>query len=973
SLTVPGVRYVVDTGTARISRYNQRTKVQRLPIEPISQASANQRAGRCGRVADGICIRLYSEEDFLSRPEFTDPEIVRTNLASVILQMTSLRLGQVARFPFIDPPDSRQIADGVRLLEELRAFESTQPGEGAVATDGQEGEGQRRLTAYGRQLALLPVDPRLGRMLVEADQLGCLREVLVVVAALSIQDPRERPLERQEMATAAHKRFADEHSDFAAYLNLWRYLQEQQKALSSSAFRRMCKSEFLHYLRIREWQDLHQQLRQACRQAGFDVTKGTDHTEPDLDTVHRALLSGLLSQVGSRDEVKRDYLGARGARFGISPGSSLLRKQPQFVMAGELVETSRLWARTVARIDPTWAEEVGAHLVRRSYSEPRWSAKQGSAVATERVTLYGVPIVVSRTVGYAAVDSAEARHLFIQRALVEGDWTTHHRFVADNAALVRRLSELEARTRRRDLLVDDATVFGFYDERLPPEVVSARHFDSWWKRVSRQTPDLLTFTEELLLSDRAGAVDHDAFPTTWRQGELVLEVTYTFEPGTADDGVTVHVPLEVLNRVTPQGFDWQVPGLREELVTALIRSLPKATRRLLVPAPEHAGVLTRALAERGLGPQDGALTDVLSAVLRETHGVVVAPDEWAVDRIPAHLRIRFSVSSVGDTRSRVLAVGTDLEAVRDVAAPQLRRRVAEAGAALERTGLRGWDLGDVPTDYATTSAAGRRVEGYPALVDDGDSVSLRLLPTRAEAVSEHRLGVRRLLILGTTPPWRAVLARMSNAEKLALANNPHGSVPALLDDCLACAVDAIAAERVSGEVRTPTAFAEALAVVRAHAAARVTRVLDLVEPVLAADLQARRRLDAMTAPATAALVSDVRAQLRELVRPGFVADAGEMRLTDLGRYLRAVLHRLDRAPTDLPRDARATEEVLIAEEAYAALLSSLRPAQRASTEVTAIRWMLEELRVSLFAQGLGTAYPVSVKRIQRAIAQATAP
>lgn len=975
SLTVPGIRYVVDTGTARISRYSQRTKVQRLPIEPVSQASATQRAGRCGRLADGICIRLYSEDDFLARPEFTDPEILRTNLASVILQMTSLRLGDVARFPFIDPPDTRQIADGVRLLEELRAFEPA-------------ADGGTRLTADGRALALLPVDPRLGRMVLEADRLGCLREVLVVVAALSIQDPRERPLERQELANAAHKRFADERSDFAAYLNLWTYLQEQQKALSGSAFRRMCKAEFLHYLRIREWQDLHQQLRQACKQAGFDTGRGTSEAGseagPDLDTVHRALLSGLLSQIGSRDEAKREYLGARGARFGISPGSSLFRKQPQFVMAGELVETTRLWARTVARIDPLWAEELGAHLVKRSYSEPRWSAKQGSAVATERVTLFGVPLVVARTVGYAAVDPAEARHLFIQRALVEGDWTTHHRFAADNRRLIARLGELEARTRRRDLLVDDETVFRFYDERIPPDVVSARHFDSWWKRASHRDPRLLTFTEDLLLSDRAETVNQDDYPSRWRVGDLELPLTYQFEPGTADDGVTVHVPLEVLNQVgtgPDDGFDWQVPGLREDLVTALIRSLPKATRRLLVPAPEHAGAAVRELQARGLGPHSGRLTTVLGQVLRDTHGVSVAPDDWDTSRVPDHLRMTFSVE---DGRGRVVANGTDLEAVRDAADPQLRRRVAAAGAAVERTGMRRWDVGDVPATFTAPSRSGRAVEGFPALVDEGDSVGLRILPTASEARAEHRLGVRRLLILGTSPPWKQVLARLSNAQKLALAHNPHGSVPALLDDALACAVDAIAAERLrevdpgADGIRTAADYEAALAAVRTHASARVLQVVTRVEPVLALHLQAEQRLAPLdaaaakapttsTTPALAALVADVRAQLAELVRPGFVAETGMDRLPDLERYLRAVLHRLERGPADLARDARSREEVLTAEEAYAGLLAALRPAQRAADEVTRIGWMIEELRVSLFAQRLGTAYPVSMKRIQRAI------
>src|SRR5690349_4885745 len=781
---------------------------------------------------------------------------------------------------------------------------------------------------------------------------------------MSIQDPRERPLDKQELANAAHKRFADEHSDFAAYLNLWRYLQEQQKALSGSAFRRMCKAEFLHYLRIREWQDLHQQLRQACKQAGFDTSRGAHQGDPDLDTVHRSLLAGLLSQVGSRDEIKREYLGARGARFGISPGSSLFRRQPQFVMAGELVETTRLWARVVARIDPLWAEESGAHLVKRSYSEPRWSARQGSAVATERVTLYGVPLVVGRPVGYARVDPVESRHLFIQRALVEGEWTTRHRFFHDNTALVQRLSELEARTRRRDLIVGDDALYAFYDKRIPADVVSARHFDSWWKKAARADPRMLTFTEELLLSDRADEVDTTAYPTVWRQGDLELAVTYRFEPGNPEDGVTVHIPVEVLNQVTAEGFDWQVPGLREDLVTALIRSLPKGVRRLLVPAPEHAGALVRELRERRLGPGDGPLTDVLGRVVRETRGVAVGAGDWDVARVPTHLRVHFAVE---DARGRVIARGPELDALREAAQPELRRQVARAGSSLERTGLRTWDVGTIPEEVASTSAAGRRVEGYPALVDEGDSVSLRVLPTRAEAVAEHRLGLRRLLLLGVAPPWKQVLARLSNAQKLALAHNPHGSVPALLDDCLGCAVDAIAEQQIHGEVRTAEAFEEALGAVRSHLAARVVQVVGLVEPVLAKHLEATRRLDAMTAPTLAGLVADVRAQLRELVRPGFVADAGFERLRDLDRYLRAVLHRLERAPADLARDARATDDVLVAEEAYAGLLASLRPARRAAEDVAAIGWMLEELRVSLFAQSLGTAYPVSVKRILRAI------
>src|SRR6478735_8687980 len=709
SLTVPGIRYVVDAGTAQISRYSQRTKVQRLPIEPVSQASANQRAGRCGRVSDGIAIRLYSEDDYDSRPEFTEPEIQRTSLASVILQMTSLGLGDVSRFPFVDAPDPRQVADGVRLLEELQAFEG-EDDEPAPAR-GRRRPG-RRLTAYGRTIALLPIDPRRARMVIEADKRGVLREALVIVAALSIQDPRERPQDKQELANAAHKRFADETSDFVTWLNLWAYLKEQQAELSSSAFRRMCKAEFLHYLRIREWQDLHSQVKQAAKQAGLDLSRGSTDVaqgELDVDAIHQSLLAGLLSHVGVRDEQKREYGGARGTRFGISPGSALFRKQPQFVMAEELVETSRLWARVNARIDPVWAEQLGEHLVKRQYSEPRWSGKRGSAVATERVTLYGVPLVVGRVVGLGRIDPELARDLFIRHALVEGDWHTEHAFLRENAALVERLGELEARTRRRDIVVDDSTLIAFYDKRIPADVVSGRHFDTWWKRARRQTPDLLTFTEEMLLRESAGSIADEDNPTTWTQGENVLSVTYQFEPGSAQDGVTVHIPVERLNQVTPDGFDWQVPGFREELVTALIRSLPKGIRRNLVPAPDHA----RAVLPE-LDPTSGPLLVALATVLRRRAGVAVTATDFDVERVPPHLAVTFQVDGAD---GRPVATGKDLEAVRDAATPQLRRQVSRAGSGIERTGLTSFPDEGVAETFESTSG----IQGFPALVDTGSA------------------------------------------------------------------------------------------------------------------------------------------------------------------------------------------------------------------------------------------------------------
>ena len=963
SLTVPGIGAVVDTGTARISRYSQRTKVQRLPIEPISRASAAQRAGRCGRIADGICIRLYSEEDFEARDEFTEPEILRTSLASVILQMTALGLGDIARFPFVDAPDARQIADGVRLLEELGAF-STERG----TTGRHRGRG-RRLTAYGRTLARLPLDPRLGRMLIEAGRLGCTREVLVIVAGLSIQDPRERPVDKETQADQAHARFKDELSDFASLHLLWRYLKTQQRELSHSAFRRMCRSEYLHYLRIREWQDLHSQLRSAARAARLDPDVGTvaQDADPDWDRIHKAILAGLLSHVGARDQAKREYAGARGARFGISPGSGLFRKQPDLVMAAELVETSRLWARTNARIEPEWAEEVGAHVVTRTVSEPRWSKRAGAAVASERVTLYGVPLVTDRTIQFAPIDPEAARDIFLRSALVEGDWDTHHDFWEANRATLRRVGELEERARRRDIVVDDEVVFAFYDARIPSEVVSQRHFDRWWRGERRLRPDLLTLTEELLTSEAGGEVSATDYPRLWRQGDLDLEVTYQFSPGAEADGVTVHIPVAVLNRVRSEGFDWQVPGLRGELVVALIRSLPKATRRHFVPAPDHA-----AAALAGADPARGELTAELGRVLHERTGVRVAPADWDVAKVSDHLRITFRLEGPG---GRLVASGKDLEELRERAGGAVRERMAVAGSAFERAGLTTWTVGTIPDTFSGRQG-GHEVLGFPALVDDGTSVALRILPTPEAAAGAHRRGVRRLLILGTSPPWKRVLARLDNATKLALADNPHGSVPALLQDCLDAAVDAIVAEAVPGEVRSAEAFEDALAAVRTHAAARVLTVIAAVQPVLTTAAEVRRRLDALAGGAaatrTAATRADVDAQLGSLIRPGFVADAGEGRLRDIHRYLRAMLHRLDRAATN-PREPVLQAEIDALEAAYADLLTSLPPSRRVASDVSAVGWMIEELRVGMFAQSLGTAYPVSDKRVRVALARLRDP
>jgi ATP-dependent helicase HrpA len=959
SLTVPGIRYVVDPGTARISRYSRRLKVQRLPIEKVSQASANQRAGRCGRVADGICIRLYSEEDFESRPPFTEPEILRTNLAAVILQMTAIGLGDIAAFPFVEPPDRRAIRDGVQLLHEL----------GALASD--EMDPRRRLTPVGRQLAKLPLDPRLARMLVEADKEGCLREMLVVAAALSIQDPRERPPDQQQQADQHHARFADPTSDFLGWLNLWRYLREQQNALSSNQFRRLCRAEHLHYLRVREWQDVRGQLQQGVKAVGLTLSGSVDEIDAAgrSDHLHRALLSGLLSHVGLREGEGRDYLGARGAKFAVWPGSALAKKPPTWVMAAELVETSRLWGRTVGRIEPEWAEALAPHLVKRTYSEPRWSARRGSVVADERVTLYGVPLVAARTVGYGRIDPALSRELFIRHALVEGDWHTRHRFFHANRALLEDVEELEQRTRRRGLVVDDETLVGFYDARIPVDVVSGRHFDAWWKKARRDEPELLTFTPDLVVTDEGQRVSEDDYPTSWPlPGGETLPVTYQFEPGTAADGVTVHVPLALLPGLRPEPFGWQIPGLRQELVTALIRSLPKAVRRSLIPAPDRAAQVLAWIETERLTCDDGSLLDVLSKGLELQTGTRVAYDDWAPDAVPAHLRITFRVRGPAGS---VLGEGKDLGVLQDRLRPRVQAALSRAADDLEVSGLTGWTIDELPRRRDVHQGP-HTVEGHPALVDEGSTVAVRVLPSARDAAAAQRAGLRRLLRLELASPNPYVLARLSNASKLALSRADFTTAAGLMDDCADAAVDALVAELVDPvQVRDREAYERLRSQVRARLNETVIDVVRQVERVLSLSYDVRSRLTGTVSLPLLPSLTDLQHQLESLVASGFVTQAGAARMHDLQRYLQAMLVRLDKLPDDVSRDRGLQAQVAMAREEYETALADVRPGRRPSPELLEVRWMIEELRVSLFAQTLRTAYPVSVKRIHRAIVAAT--
>ena len=1159
SLTVPGIRYVIDPGLARISRYSNRTKVQRLPIEPVSRASADQRAGRCGRVADGIAIRLYSEADYLSRPEYTEPEILRTSLASVILQMAALGLGAVQDFPFLDSPDPRAVRNGVQLLTEIGAIE-TGAGRGSAARDGagrglpersggRNGTGRSnglggvgtarsarrgpRLTAVGRRLARLPIDPRLGRMLLQAGDLGCAGEVMVIVAALSIQDVRERPADRQEAADAMHRRLADPTSDFLTYLNLWRYLRTQQRELSGSAFRRMCRAEFLHYLRVREWFDVHAQLRQLARPLGLGaapvelptarsiraagaalepgtqaaavahgdvaaavVALGRSADTPDADAIHRSLLVGLLSNVGTWDERRREYAGARGTRFIIWPGSGLRRKTYDWVMTAELVETSRLFARTVARVDARWIEEAGerAGLTRHVYGEPYWSTRHGAAMVHEKVLLYGMTLVADRPATLAGVGTPAAREvareMFIRNGLVEGGWHARHGFVERNRELVEELGDVERRRRVHGLMADDEALFDFYDDRLPEDVRGANDFDVWWKRERERRPDLLDYTRELLLPD---GDDASGYPDSWVQGDLTLGLNYVFSPGAPDDGVSVQVPVEVLGRLTPDGFDWLVPGMRPELVVATIRALPKRVRRRLVPAPDVGARVWATMRERVPDAGDGGapgspsapaipFREAFEAAVLQLRDVEIADADWAEveQRLPDHLRIAFAAL---DAHGREIDRGKDLvalqqrmsgrteHAVRSAVRGALAQAMAEAedresartrggkrrrsgrrgsrgagggaGAAAarstgrsnggpgvdapdgpvpgggspgggpeaeadargrrgsirrgpaERGGLTDWpsdvpgleppDRSTIPETIESTGTAGLIVRGYPALVATGArSADLRILPDAASQARAHGAGVTALALARTFLPTGRVTSRWSAGESLTLAASPYRSTEALVEDMELAAARIVAGRwaaessaavaAVAGDparVREREVFADLVDVMRQELEDVVHRVAQTVVRTLAARREVDRVVGAHTSLSLLGTLQEVREHAAELVFDGFISATPAEQLTHLPRFLRALALRVEKAEASPGQDAalahQVAEATAIVAEARERSAAAAPDAEREAV-LTEARWLLEELRVSLFAQTLGTSRKVSRQRISRLVA-----
>jgi ATP-dependent helicase HrpA len=956
SLTVPGVRYVVDAGTARMSRYSRRLKVQRLPIEPVSQASANQRAGRCGRVAPGICIRLYSEEDYEARPEFTEPEILRTNLASVILQMTAIGLGDVAKFPFVEPPDRHAIRDGYALLDELAALQAP--------VDGVK-DGPRQLTRIGRSLARLPVDPRLGRMVLEADRLGCVREVLVIASALSIQDPRERPQDKRDQANEFHNRFKVDGSDLLSIVALWDYLRAQQRELSGNQFRRMCRKEFLNYLRVREWMDLFSQLRRIAGQLKIRPTTHESHP----DHIHQAVLAGLLSHIGMRDRETREFIGARQSRFVIAPGSALTRRPPPWVMAAELVETNQLYARRVAKIEPAWAERAAAHLVKRSYDNVRWDPKGGRAVATEQVTLYGLPIVGDRTIGYDRVDAAQARAWFLTKALVERDvadgaWLGRQGFLARNDEFLQRLRRMAARVRRIEL-IDDETLFEFYDDRVGRDVISVRHFDRWWKSARRDQPNLLDLTDEVLAGASHGVHLAD-YPDTWQQrrGDTVIELplTYRYDPGEPLDGVTVHVPLAGLNQVAPEGFDWQIPGHRRELIASLIRSLPKEVRRRLNPIADTIGAVVERLPATAPGvPITEWLVDAIEAVA----GVQVDPSAFDREALAEHLRIHFVVS---DDEGEVHGVGTDLAAIRSALAGVARESIAAAAPIDERRGIVEWDVGDLPR-VVESGDRDLDVKAYPTLLDLGDSVALRVVTTPELQARVMRGGVRRLLLLTAAPTRSSIVRMLSNTDRLAIAAGDI-ELGELSGDCVAAAVDRVMSDH-GALPWTEADFDSLRRAVRDAAPGLAANALHKAARVIAAASEARDRLARLHAEALRPSVDDANRHLGRLVHPGFVLGAGIDRLDDIERYVRAILYRLDHLAGAGERDQRRMAEVLPLERRYTDIVDTAGPG-KLSLNMVDVRWQLEELRVATFAQPLMVKRPgqpsVSTTRIAAVLA-----
>ncbi len=978
SLTVPGIRYVIDSGTARISRYSYRAKVQRLPIEAVSQASANQRKGRCGRVEPGICIRLYSEEDFLSRPEFTDPEILRTNLAAVILQMLHLRLGDIQDFPFIEPPDGKAISDGFNLLQELSAVNR-----------------ENQLTPLGRQLARLPIDPRLGRMLLEAAQQGSLAEVLIVASALSVQDVRERPADRQQQADQAHAQWKDPDSDFAALINLWRGFEEKRQELGSNPLRTWCRKNFLNYLRLREWRDAHRQLTLIARELKLGGSKApeaavpspskgrkaAEQITPTTDTkvnvvlrqqaeaseaaqkakgyaaVHKAILSGLLSQIGHKTE-EGDFLGARQRRFWVHPSSVIGRKKPNWIMAAELVETTKLFARMVAKIEPEWIEPLAGHLIKKNHFEPHWEKKRGQVVAYEQITLYGLIVVGKRPVHYGPIDPHAARELFIREGLVRGEITSRARALSANRELLERMDELEAKARRRDILADEETLFGYYDARLPADIYQTASFDNWYKRESQKNPQLLVMREEDVLAREAREVTAAQYPDPLRIGELQLSLDYHFEPNHPRDGVTLRVPAPLLPQLRRERLDWLVPGLIEAKAVALVRNLPKAIRKNFVPVPDFVGA---ALAKITFG--EGSLPEALGRELLRMTGARVPEEAWhdAATGLDSHLKMNIEVV---DARGKFLGEGRDLA--------ELTARFSEASQAAlappqqkaEQKPVEAKGFAQV-AEKTQAKMAGLSMTVYPALVEERGVVKEGRFPTQAEADYQHRRALQRLLLQQLSEPAKYLRNKLPGLTELGLLYRDMGKVDALVEDILLASLDSCV---LDGETQLPREGAALAALAekkRGEWTGHAERLARLVLDILKLWHGLQKRFKGKIDLAQAVALNDIKAQLANLIYAGFVRETPAEWLKEYPRYLKAIEQRFEKIGAQLQRDRVWSGELAGYWEQYQARLKKHQQEGKRDPELSQYRWMLEEYRVSLWAQQLGTKMPASDKRLSK--------
>lgn len=936
SVTVPGIRCVVDPGQARMSRYSTRTKVQRLPIEAISQASAEQRKGRCGRVEPGVCVRLYSESDFNSRPEFTEPEILRTNLASVILQMKALRLGDVERFPFIERPTARMIRDGYHTLHELGAVDA-----------------HNELTDLGRDLARLPIDPRLGRMILQADREHCLAEVLIIAAALSIPDPRERPHDQQEKADAAHARFAHEDSDFLAFVNLWQAYHDEARRLSHSKARHWCRQNHVNFMRMREWHDIHTQLRELALESKLRL-----NTEPAAyDTVHRAVLSGLLSNIGLRTD-GHEYTGAHGTKFFIFPGSGQFKKSPAWIMAAEVVETTRLYARCVAKIQPQWIETLAEHLIKKHYSDPLWNEGNAQVTAAERVSLYGLDIASGRRVHYGPIEPKVSRELFIHHALVEGEWRTMAPFFEHNKQLVAEVEEVESKVRKRDVLVDVQQRFAFYDQRLPADVFSGATFDKWWKEIQRTKPRVLHMTREDLVQVERSAAD---FPDRLTVGALTLSLRYIHDPGAPDDGVTAVIPVEALHEIDAAPFTWLVPGMRMEKITALIKSLPKGTRTAFLPAADFATTCAESLQ-----PDGRTLETALAESLLALRGIPIKPGDFQIDKLDRHLQMNFRVV---DRRGHIIGESRDLEQLRRDLAGKVRSQLQSmSDKRFSRTGITNWDF-DALAESIEIKRGGMTVAAYPAIVDEGSSVRLTILDTPAAALAASRRGIRRLYVIAARDELAHQFKTMPQLNRLKLLFASLGP-PKLLHEQI---IEAAAQQAFLGDgsiPRTREAFESRLNEGWVRVGEAMFSICSIVEPILAARHEVELRLGKQLPPTCKPIVDDLKTQLAELLPSEFLRTTPLERLRHVPRFLAAIVRRLERlSGTGIQRDAQHRQTIDVHRARLTRAMAARDPNQPIDPRIEEYRWLIEELRVSLFAQDLGTAERVSPQRLDKLWAQ----